>query len=126
MRTTNWHDLSIYVGKVVESINEIYEPHREMMKFLKELEIVCKFLHKHGKELPLDVHKQMKRAILKDIENEALLDEIFTDFAQQLQIPIVKGFKFTHNKTKDTIPVGTKATLNADNGEIKLIEKYLR
>ena len=70
MRTTNWHDLSIYVGKVVESINEIYEPHREMVKFLKELEIVCKFLHKHGKELPLDVHKQIKRAILKDIETE--------------------------------------------------------
>ena len=70
MRTTNWHDLSIYVGKVVESINDIYEPHREMIKFLKELESVCKFLHKHGKELPLDVHKQMERAILKDIENE--------------------------------------------------------
>lgn len=70
MKNANWHDLSIYVGKVVESINEIYEPHREMMKFLKELESVCKFLHKHGKELPLDVHKQMKRAILKDIETK--------------------------------------------------------
>jgi muramoyltetrapeptide carboxypeptidase len=63
---------------------------------------------------------------LKDIENETLLDEIFTDFAQQLQIPIIKGFKFTHNKTKDTIPVGTKATLNADNGELKLQEKYVK
>ena len=70
MRTTHWHDLSIYVGKVVESINEIYEPHREMIKFLKELESVCKFLHKHGKELPLDVHKHMEWVILKELENE--------------------------------------------------------
>ena len=76
MKNENWHDLSIYVGKVVESINEIYEPHREMMKFLKELEIVCKFLHKHGKELPLDVHKQMKRAILKDIETADNMEHI--------------------------------------------------
>ena len=70
MKTANWLNLAIHMGKGAESINGIYEPHREMMKFLKELEIVCKFLHKHGKELPLDVHKQMKRAILKDIETE--------------------------------------------------------
>jgi len=70
MKTANWLNLAIHIGKVVESINEIYEPHREMIKFLTELEIVCKFLHKHGKELPLDVHKQMKSAILKDIETE--------------------------------------------------------
>ena len=70
MKTANWLNLAICLGKGAESINEIYEPHREMIEFLQELEIVCKFLHKHGKELPLDVHKQMKRAILKDIENE--------------------------------------------------------
>ena len=70
MRTANWLNLAIHIGKGAESINGIYEPHREMIKFLKELEIVCKFLHKYGKELPLDVHKQMKRAILKDIETE--------------------------------------------------------
>ena len=70
MKTANWLNLAIHICKGAESINGIYEPHREMMKFLKELEIVCKFLHKHGKELPLDLHKQMKRAILKDIETE--------------------------------------------------------
>ena len=70
MKTANWLNLAICLGKGAESINEIYEPHREMMKFLKELEIVCKFLHKHGKELPLDVHKHMERSILKELENE--------------------------------------------------------
>ena len=70
MKTANWLNLAIHIGKGAESINDIYEPHREMIKFLKELESVCKFLHKHGKELPLAVHKHMERAILKELENE--------------------------------------------------------
>ena len=73
MRNTNWLNLAIHIGKGAESINDFYEPHREMIKFLKELESVCKFLHKHGKELPLTVHKHMERAILKELENAYVL-----------------------------------------------------
>lgn len=59
----------------------------------------------------------------KDIENKDELDEIIQEFATELQIPVCDGFKFTHNKIKDTVPIGIKSSLNTNNGTIEFKEE---
>lgn len=46
-----------------------------------------------------------------DSEPKEQLDELFFEFAKELNIPIYGGFKITHAKQKDTIPIGGFATL---------------
>ena len=60
----------------------------------------------------------------KDIEDKRKLDELFQSFANELKIPICDGFKITHSKIKDTIPVGVEAILNANMGRISLKNQY--
>lgn len=58
----------------------------------------------------------------KDCDKREL--EIFLkEFANKHKIPICDGFKITHNKTKDTIPVGIKCTFNSNNRIIELKEE---
>lgn len=60
----------------------------------------------------------------KDIEDKEQLNEVIKEFADSLTIPICSGFKITHGKIKDTVPVGVSAYLNSQNGIIKLLEDY--
>lgn len=60
----------------------------------------------------------------KDIEDNEQLDEVIQEFANNLNIPVCKGFKITHGKIKDTIPVGVNAYLNSETGIIKILEDY--
>ena len=76
-----------------------------------------------------DFKKRVKGIALgefKDVDDTELLNNLFKELAQKLDIPMMSGFKFTHNKIKDTIPIGIKAELNTDKGEIKLNEGYLK
>lgn len=57
----------------------------------------------------------------KDIEDKNLLDEVIQEFADSLKIPVHGGFKITHGKIKDTVPVGIKALFDADEGLIHII-----
>lgn len=61
----------------------------------------------------------------KDIENQQWLNELLNEFANKLKIPCCGNFKITHNKEKDTIPIGVNAIFNANTGEIKLTEQYV-
>lgn len=45
------------------------------------------------------------------------------EFADNHKIPICDGFKITHDKIKDTIPIGIKSTLNANTGTIEFKEE---
>lgn len=60
----------------------------------------------------------------KDIENKMELNEVLKEIAHRLKIPTGDGFKITHNKIKDTIPVGAKAIFDSNLGEISIIDKY--
>lgn len=60
-----------------------------------------------------------------NIEDKKILNEVIQEFALKLNIPMCDGFKITHGKIKDTIPIGTDAELDADNGLIKLTEEYI-
>lgn len=61
----------------------------------------------------------------KDIKDNKMLDEIIMEFALSLNIPAVKGFKFTHEKIKDTIPFGVQAELDSENGTLNILENYV-
>ena len=62
----------------------------------------------------------------KDIEDKNQLDEVILELANKLNIPICDGFKITHNKIKDTIPIGIKVYFNANAGIIKILEEYCK
>ncbi len=47
-----------------------------------------------------------------DVDNQEWLEEYFEELAFRLDIPVVSGFKITHNKEKITIPVGRKCSLH--------------
>ena len=61
----------------------------------------------------------------KDIEDIDMLNEVILEKAKELNIPVCNGFKITHNKIKDTIPIGVKADFDTKNGIIKLTEPYV-
>lgn len=53
-----------------------------------------------------------------DIDNEQWLDELFTEIGNKLNIPIIGGFKITHDTEKITLPYGAKA--NITNNSLKV------
>ncbi len=61
----------------------------------------------------------------KDITNKEELNEVIQEFADELNIPVCDGFKITHNKIKDTIPVGAYCEFDSSNGLIKIKEEYV-
>ncbi len=62
----------------------------------------------------------------KDIEDKNQLDEVILELANKLNIPICDGFKITHNKIKDTLPIGIKVYFNTKAGIIKILEDYCK
>ena len=52
------------------------------------------------------------------VDNQEWLEEYFEELALRLEIPIIGGFKITHNKEKITIPIGKKCTLHDNILEI--------
>lgn len=57
--------------------------------------------------------------------NKNELNEIIKELANQIKFPILDGFKITHNKIKDTIPIGVTAELNTYNKTLKFMEDSL-
>ena len=58
----------------------------------------------------------------KDCDKKEL--KIFLkEFANKYEIPICDGFKITHDKIKDTIPIGIKSILNTNTGIIEFKEE---
>lgn len=49
-----------------------------------------------------------------DIDNEQWLDELFAEIGNKLNIPVIGGFKITHDTEKVTLPYGANAELSID------------
>ena len=45
---------------------------------------------------------------------DAMLENFIYEIASKLQIPVVSGFKITHERDKITLPIGQKALLNSN------------
>jgi muramoyltetrapeptide carboxypeptidase LdcA involved in peptidoglycan recycling len=54
-----------------------------------------------------------------DIDNNEYFDNLIYSIAEKNNIPIISGFKLTHDIQKDTIPIGGAAVLNGDTITIK-------
>lgn len=61
----------------------------------------------------------------KDVEEKDLLHEVIFEVANELKIPVSDGFRITHGKIKDTLPVGVPVTFDSDIGIINVCENYL-
>lgn len=61
----------------------------------------------------------------KNIPDTDMLNELFEEIADFLKIPICNGFKITHNKEKNTIPIGVEAIFNANIAQITIKTEYL-
>lgn len=48
------------------------------------------------------------------VDDKELLDKLFSELAEELNIPVLGGFKITHKKHKLTIPVGIKAEISGE------------
>lgn len=59
-----------------------------------------------------------------DINSSEYFDELFIEFGEKHNIPIISGLKITHAKDKITVPYGANAELSTENKVLK-IESYL-
>ena len=103
-------------------------PNQDLILFLEDLnEPVYKIDKMLTQLFNIESIKKNTKGIaigeFKDIKNKEELDEVIQEFANKLQIPICDGFKITHNKIKDTIPVGIKSSFNATIGTIEFKEE---
>ena len=88
---------------------ELNEPAYKIDKMMTQLINIDKFKN------------NIKGIILGDflnIDNTKWLDEIFIEIAENLNVPIYKGFKITHSPEKITIPIGAKAEMTSNKLKI--------
>ena len=106
-------------------------PNEDLILFLEDLnEPVYKIDKMLTQLFNIDKLRKNVRGIaigeFKDIEDKNQLDEVILELANKLNIPICDGFKITHNKIKDTLPIGIKVYFNANAGIIKILEEYCK
>ena len=94
-------------------LEDLNEPVYKIDKMLTQLFNIEK-IRKNVKGVAIGEFKDCDKKELK-----ILLQE----FANKHKIPICDGFKITHNKIKDTIPIGIKSTLNTNTGTIEFKEE---
>jgi muramoyltetrapeptide carboxypeptidase len=54
------------------------------------------------------------------------LDDVFKERLLPLQVPMVMGLPFGHSRYNATLPVGVRATLDADKGDLVIEEAAVR
>ena len=59
-----------------------------------------------------------------DVSYKKSFDKLFLELGKELRIPILSGFKITHDKNKDTVPYGVKCKFSTET-KILETEKYL-
>ncbi len=57
-------------------------------------------------------------------DNKDYLNNLINELADELKIPVCNGFKITHSKIKDTIPIGVSAEFSSTEGIISVSESY--
>jgi len=55
-------------------------------------------------------------------EYRQTLDDVFRERLLPLKVPVVTGLPFGHTRLKATLPVGVRATLDAENGDLLIAE----
>ena len=50
-----------------------------------------------------------------NVDNQEWLEEYFYELANRLEIPVVSGFKITHDRDKITVPIGKKSVIDGNS-----------
>ncbi|MDZ7373254.1 MAG: LD-carboxypeptidase [candidate division KSB1 bacterium] len=54
------------------------------------------------------------------------VDEVLEDYFRKLDVPVLAAFPYGHGEVKVTLPLGIEAELDADRGELRLLEPSVR
>lgn len=102
-------------------------PNEELILFLEDLnEPVYKIDKMLTQLFNIErIRKNVKGMALGEFKDcdKRELKTLLQEFANKHKIPICDGFKITHNKIKDTIPIGIKSILNTNTGIIEFKEE---
>lgn len=107
-------------GKIVflEEVNE--EPYR-VDRMLTHLRLNGVFEQISGLVLG-----SFNKCEAEEPEFSFTLDEVFEQHFGQATFPVYQGAQFGHVRNKFTLPIGTMAEMDADQGSIRLIEAAVR
>lgn len=108
------------LATVVSLCGQDFLPEEDFIFFAEDLNEVAYKIDKMMTQL-LNIEqftKYVKGIVLGDfldVDNEQWLDELFIEIGKKLNIPIIGGFKITHNIEKITLPYGAKAHLTKNS-----------
>lgn len=88
-------------------------PDEDLLFFTEDLNEPIYKIDKYFRQL-LNVKKfknNLKAILLGDFLDIDYPDLLFKELAKELNIPIISGYKFSHSKSKCTVPYGAKAIL---------------
>lgn len=108
-----------------------FVPDEDLILFLEDLnEPVYKVDKMLTQILNIDKLKMNIKGIalgeFRDIENAGWFNDLISEIAADLKVPVSGGFKITHGKEKDTLPYGASALFDATAGTISLVESYIQ
>lgn len=104
------------LASIVSLCGVDFIPDKEFIFFAEDLnEPVYKIDKMFTQLLNMEIFRQNVRGIVLgdflDCGYPEQLDELFTDIAKRLEIPVLGGFKITHESDKITIPYGAFARI---------------
>ena len=107
------------LSTVVSLCGQDFVPDKDFIFFTEDLnEPVYKIDKMLTQLFNIDKFKKHIKALVVgdflDVDNQKWLDDLFEEIAKKYNIPVVKGLKVTHSKTKDTFPIGSMAVLSND------------
>lgn len=104
------------LGTIVSLCGQDFLPEEDFIFFAEDLNEVAYKIDKMMTQLMnIDQFVQYCKGIVLgdflDMDNEQWLDELFIEIGNKLNVPVVGGFKITHDMEKITLPYGVKAQL---------------
>lgn len=107
------------LGTIVSLCGQDFLPNEDFIFFAEDLNEAVYKIDKMMTQL-MNVEqftKHVKGIVLGDflyIDNEQWLNELFSEIGNKLNIPVIGGFKITHDTEKVTLPYGANAELSTD------------
>lgn len=104
------------LGTIVSLCGQDFLPEEDFIFFAEDLNEVAYKIDKMMTQLMnIEQFVQYCKGIVLgdflDMDNEQWLDELFVEIGNKLNVPVVGGFKITHDVEKITLPYGAKAQL---------------
>lgn len=104
------------LGTIVSLCGQDFLPEEDFIFFAEDLNEVAYKIDKMMTQLMnIEQFVQYCKGIVLgdflDMDNEQWLDELFVEIGYKLSVPVIGGFKITHDVEKITLPYGAKAQL---------------